>query len=83
MTETLKLGGKMITVDMSDADYKVLNSMETQFDRLADAAYEEHCKRIVLMSALEEILEDKTCSASVRDIAEYAIGLMKAEKPVD
>ena len=83
MTETLKLGGKMIAVDIGDADYKVLNRMETQFDRLADAAYDEHCKRMILMSAMEDILKDGTCTASIREIAEYAMGLVDDKKSVD
>ena len=80
MTETLKLGGKMIAVDIGDNDYKVLSRMETQFDNLADAAYDEHCKRMILMSAIEDILEDGTCTASIRDIAEYAVGLVNDKK---
>jgi hypothetical protein len=54
--------------------------MEKQFDKVVDAAYEEHCKRMILMSAMEDILEDGTCTASIREIAEYAIGLVNAEK---
>ena len=80
MTETLKLGGKMIAVDIGDNDYKVLSRMETQFDNLADAAYDEHCKRMILMSAIEDILEDGTCTASIREIAEYAVGLVNDKK---
>jgi hypothetical protein len=83
MTEALKLGSKMIVVDIGDNDYKVLNRMETQFDNLADAAYDEHCKRMILMSALEDILADGTCTANIREIAEYAIGLVDDKKSVD
>jgi hypothetical protein len=61
-------------------DLQVLDRMEKQFDKVVDAAYEEHCKRMILMSAMEDILEDGTCTASIREIAEYAIGLVNAEK---
>ena len=61
-------------------DLQVLDRMEKQFDKVVDAAYEEHCKRMILMSAIEDILEDGTCTASIREIAEYAIGLVNAEK---
>jgi hypothetical protein len=50
---------------------------------LADAAYDEHCKRMILMSALEDILADGTCTASIRKIAEYAMGLVDDKKSVD
>jgi hypothetical protein len=64
-------------------DLQVLDRMEKQFDKVVDAAYEEHCKRMILMSAMEDILEDGTCSASIREIVEYAVGLVNAEKSVD
>jgi hypothetical protein len=54
--------------------------MEKQFDKVVDAAYEEHCKRMILMSAIEDILEDGTCTASIREIAEYAVGLVNDKK---
>jgi hypothetical protein len=61
-------------------DLQVISRIESQFDRVVDAAYEEHCKRMILMSAMEDILEDGTCSASIREIAEYAVGLVNDKK---
>ncbi len=61
----------------------VLSRMEKQFDRVVDAAYEEHCKRKILESALEDILEDGTCTPSIKEIAEYAMKLVAGEKSVN
>ena len=61
-------------------DLQVISRIESQFDRVVDAAYEEHCKRMILMSAIEDILEDGTCTASIREIAEYAVGLVNDKK---
>lgn len=62
---------------------QVLNRMEQQFDRAVDAAYEEHCKRMILARALEDIIEDGTCTPSIKEIAVYALGLMADEKTVN
>jgi len=61
-------------------ELQVISRIEKQFDTVVDAAYEEHCKRMILMSAMEDILEDGTCTASIREIAEYAIGLVNEKK---
>ena len=61
-------------------DLQVIDRIETQFNTVVNAAYEEHCKRMILMDAMQDIIEDGTCSASIREIAQYAMKLVNAEK---
>jgi hypothetical protein len=35
---------------------------------------------MILMDAMQDIIEDGTCSASIREIAQYAMKLVNAEK---
>jgi len=57
-------------------DLQVIDRIETQFNTVIDAAYDEHCKRMILMDAMQDIIEDGTCSASIREIAQYAMKLV-------
>jgi hypothetical protein len=59
---------------------QVIDRIETQFNTVVNAAYDEHCKRMILMDAMQDIIEDGTCSASIREIAQYAMKLVNAEK---
>jgi hypothetical protein len=61
-------------------DLQVIDRIETQFNTVIDAAYEEYCSKMILMEAMQDIIEDGTCSASIREIAEYAMKLVNAEK---
>ena len=55
---------------------QVIDRIETQFNTVIDAAYDEHCKRMILMDAMQDIIEDGTCSTSIREIAGYAMKLV-------
>ena len=61
-------------------ELQTIDKIEKDFDRVADMAYEEYCSKMILMAAMEDILKDGTCTASIREIAEYAVGLVNAEK---
>jgi hypothetical protein len=58
----------------------VINRVETQFDKMVDAAYEEYCQKMVLKTILEDILKDATCSESVKELATYGLGLVNNGK---
>ena len=58
----------------------VINRIETQFDKMVDAAYEEYCQKMVLKTILEDILKDETCSESVKELATYGLGLVNNGK---
>ena len=58
----------------------VINRIETQFDKMVDAAYEEYCQKMVLKTILEDILKDDTCSESVKELATYGLGLVNNGK---
>jgi hypothetical protein len=57
-------------------ELQTIDKIEKDFNRVADAAYEEYCSKMILMAAMEDIIEDGTCSASIREIAQYAMKLV-------
>jgi hypothetical protein len=61
-------------------ELQTLDRIERDFNYVADMAYEEYCSKMILLDALEDIIEDGTCSASIREIAQYAMKLVNAEK---
>lgn len=61
-------------------ELQTIDKIEKDFNRVADMAYEEYCSKMILMAAMEDILEDGTCTASIREIAEYAVGLVNDKK---
>ena len=61
-------------------ELQTIDKIEKDFNRVADMAYEEYCSKMILLDALEDIIEDGTCSASIKEIAEFAMKLVKAEK---
>ena len=66
-------------MEKSMDELQTIDKMEKDFNRVADAAYEEYCSKMILLNALEDIIEDGTCSASIREIAEYAMKLVNDE----
>lgn len=58
----------------------VINRVESQFDRMVDAAYEEYCQKMMLKTILEDILKDETCSDSIKELATYGLGLVSDGK---
>lgn len=70
-------------MESSVDELQTIDKIEKDFNRVADMAYEEYCSKMILMAAMEDIIKDGTCTASIREIAEYAIGLVNAEKSVD
>lgn len=61
-------------------ELQTIDKIEKDFNRVADMAYEEYCSKMILMAAMEDILKDGTCTASIREIAEYAVGLVNDKK---
>ena len=57
-------------------ELQTIDKIEKDFNRVADMAYEEYCSKMILLDALEDIIEDGTCSASIREIAQYAMKLV-------
>ena len=52
-------------------ELQTIDKIEKDFNRVADMAYEEYCSKMILLDALEDIIEDGTCSASIKEIAQY------------
>jgi hypothetical protein len=67
-------------MESSVDELQTIDKIEKDFDRVADMAYEEYCSKMILMAAMEDILKDGTCTASIREIAEYAVGLVNDKK---
>jgi hypothetical protein len=61
-------------------ELQTIDKIEKDFNRVADMAYEEYCSKMILLDALEDIIEDGTCSASIREIAQYAMKLVNDKK---
>ena len=61
-------------------ELQTIDKIEKDFNRVADMAYEEYCSKMILLDALEDIIEDGTCSASIKEIAEYAMKLVNDKK---
>lgn len=67
-------------MESSVDELQTIDKIEKDFNRVADAAYEEYCSKMILLDAMQDIIEDGTCSASIKEIAEYAMKLVNAEK---
>jgi hypothetical protein len=67
-------------MESSVDELQTIDKIEKDFNRVADMAYEEYCSKMILMAAMEDILKDGTCTASIREIAEYAVGLVNDKK---
>jgi hypothetical protein len=67
-------------MEKSMDELQTIDKIEKDFNRVADMAYEEYCSKMILLDALEDIIEDGTCSASIKEIAEYAMKLVNDKK---
>ncbi|NBS70188.1 hypothetical protein EBT31_14940 [bacterium] len=61
-------------------ELQTIDKIEKDFNRVVDRAYEEYCSKMILLDALEDIIEDGTCSASIKEIAQYAMKLVNDKK---
>jgi hypothetical protein len=63
-------------MEKSMDELQTIDKIEKDFNRVADMAYEEYCSKMILLDAMQDIIEDGTCSASIREIAQYAMKLV-------
>ncbi|NBX51685.1 hypothetical protein EBT25_17560 [bacterium] len=67
-------------MEKSVDELQTIDKIEKDFNRVVDRAYEEYCSKMILLDALEDIIEDGTCSASIKEIAQYAMKLVNDKK---